>query len=214
MLDYLGPIAEGIGNTLLITFGAFAIGAVLGVPVALARSSRWRPVRVVAISFIELFRGVPPIAWLFIGFYGLAQFDIRIGSMPAAVGGLGVISAAYMAEIYRAGLRAVPHGQWEAARAVGLSGVSIYRFVVAPQALATIFPPSATYVIGLLKDSAIASVIGAQEVTALALSEQQQSFEGLSVFLAAAVVYLALSLPLGGISRWIDGALTRRLVEA
>lgn len=214
MLDYLGPISEGIGNTLLITFCAFAIGAILGVPVALARSSRWRAARVAAISFIELFRGVPPIAWLFIGFYGLAQFDVKIASMPAAIGGLGIISAAYMAEIYRGGLRAVPHGQWEAGRAVGLTEGDIYRFVVAPQAVATIFPPSATYLIGLLKDSAIASVIGAQEITALALSEQQQSFEGLSVFLAAATVYLALSLPLGGISRWIDGALTRRLVEA
>lgn len=214
MLDYLGPISEGIANTLLITFGAFAIGAVLGLPLALARSARWRPVRVAAISFIELFRGIPPIAWLFIGFYGLAQFGFRIGSLPAAIGGLGIISAAYMAEIYRAGLRAVPHGQWEAGRAVGLTESRMYRWVIAPQALATIFPPSATYAIGLLKDSAIASVIGAQEVTALALSEQQRSFEGLSVFLAAAAVYLALSLPLGGISRWLDGVLSRRLVDA
>jgi polar amino acid transport system permease protein len=214
MLDYLGPVADGIGNTLLITFGAFVIGAVLGLPLALARSSRWRPVRVFAISCIEIFRGVPPIAWLFIGFYGLAQFGLRIDPLPAAIGGLGIISSAYMAEIYRAGLRAVPHGQWEAGRAVGLTQPGMYRYVIAPQALATVVPPSATYAIGLLKDSAIASVIGAQEVTALALSEQQRSFEGLSVFLAAAVVYLALSLPLGGIARWIDGVLSRRLVEA
>lgn len=214
MLEYLEPISRGIANTLLITFGAFVIGAVLGLPLALARSSRWRLMRVIAVSLIELLRGVPPIAWLFIAFYGLAQFGFKIASLPAAVGGLGIISAAYMAEIYRAGLRAVPHGQWEAGRAVGLSEGHMYRHVIAPQALATIFPPSATYVIGLLKDSAIASVIGAQEVTALALSEQQRSFEGLSVFLAAAAIYLALSLPLGGFSRWVDGILTRRLVEA
>lgn len=214
MLEYLGPISGGIANTLLITFGAFAIGAVLGLPLALARSSRWRPVRVISISTIELLRGIPPIAWLFIAYYGLAQFEVRIESMVAAIGGLGIISAAYLAEIYRAGLRAVPDGQWEASRAVGLTERELYRSVIAPQALVTIFPPAATYAIGLLKDSAIASVIGAREITALALGEQQQSYEGLSVFLAAALIYLAISLPLGGISRWVDGALTRRLVGA
>ena len=214
MLEYLGPISAGIGNTLLITFGAFAIGAVLGLPLALARSARWRPVRVGAISLIELLRGIPPIAWLFIAYYGVAQFEVRIESMVAAIGGLGLISAAYIAEIYRAGLRAVPSGQWEAGRAVGLTEGGMYRSVIAPQAIVTVFPPAATYAIGLLKDSAVASVIGAREITALALGEQQQNLEGLSVFMAAALIYLAISLPLGGASRWVDGALTRRLAGA
>lgn len=214
MLQYLGPISHGITNTLLITFGAFAVGAVLGIPVALARSARWKAVRLLGVSYVEVFRGVPPIAWLFIAYYGLTQFDIRIGAMTAAVGGLGVISGAYIAEIYRAGLRAVPHGQWEAGRAVGLTEIGLYRHVVAPQALVTVFPPAATYIIGLLKDSAVASVIGASEITARALAEQQHSFHGLSVFLAAALIYLAISLPLGGISRMVDARLTRRLVGA
>jgi len=214
VLEYIGPISQGIANTLLITFGAFAVGATLGAPVALARSSRWRALRTLAISFVELFRGVPPIAWLFIVYYGLAQFDVRIASVPAAIGGLGIISAAYLAEIYRAGLRAVPQGQWEAGRAIGLTEGGLYRSVIGPQAVVTIVPPAATYAIGLLKDSAVASVIGAREITALALGEQQQSFEGMSVFLAAAVIYLALSLPLGGASRLADAALTRRLVGA
>lgn len=214
VLEYLGPISQGILNTLLITFAAFAVGAVLGLPVALARAARGRPIRVLGVTFVEVLRGIPPIAWLFIAYYGLAQFDVRIDSMVAAIAGLGVISAAYLAEIYRAGLRAVPQGQWEAGRAVGLTEAGMYRSVIAPQAIATVFPPAATYAIGLLKDSAIASVIGAREVTALALGEQQQSYEGLSVFLAAALVYLALSLPLGGMSRWVDALLTRRLVGA
>jgi polar amino acid transport system permease protein len=214
VLHYVEPISQGIANTLLITFGAFAIGAVLGLPLALARAARWRALRLAAISLIELLRGIPPIAWLFIVYFGVAQFDVRIDSMVAAIGGLGIISAAYLAEIYRSGLRAVPQGQWQAARAVGLTEAEMYRSVIGPQAVVTVFPPAATYAIGLLKESAVASVIGAREITALALGEQQQSFEGLSVFLAAAAVYLAISLPLGGASRWIDGALTRRLVGA
>jgi polar amino acid transport system permease protein len=215
MVDYLGPVSEGIVNTLLITFGAFAVGAIIGIPVALARSARWRAFRVLGVSYVELLRGVPPIAWLFIGYYGIAQFDIRIDAMTAAIGGLGLISGAYIAEIYRAGLRAVPVGQWEAGRAIGFTGPGLYRHVIVPQALATVFPPAATYLIGLLKDSAIASVIGASEITAHALGEQQaQSTQGMSVFLAAAVIYMAISLPLGGLSRVVDVRLTRRLTGA
>lgn len=214
VVDYLGPLSAGIGNTLLITFGAFGIGAAIGIPIALARSARWRPLRMLGVAYVELLRGIPPIAWLFIAFYGLAQLGIRVQSMPAAVSGLGAISGAYMAEIYRAGLRAVPHGQFEAGRAVGLTESGLYRHVIVPQAIVTVFPPAMTYVIGLLKDSAIASVIGAQEITALALGEQQQSFAGLPIFLAAGIIYMAIGLPLGGISRWVDVRLTRRLADA
>jgi His/Glu/Gln/Arg/opine family amino acid ABC transporter permease subunit len=215
VLEYLEPLSRGIVNTLLITAGAFAIGAVIGIPVAIARSARLRAVRVLAISYVEVMRGIPPIAWLFIAFYGLAQFDIRIASLPAAIAGLGVISGAYLAEIYRAGMRAVPKGQWEAARASGMTERQLYTAVIAPQALVTVTPPAATYGIGLLKDSAIASVIGAQEVTALALSETQRGGgEGLSVFLAAALIYLAISVPLGLASRRVDARLEQRLAHA
>jgi polar amino acid transport system permease protein len=186
----------------------------LGVPVAVARNAHRPALRIAGISYVELLRGIPPIAWLFVAYYGLVQFGIRISPMAAAIGGLGLISGAYIAEIYRAGLRAVPHGQWEAARAVGLSELHVYRHVVAPQAAATIFPPAATYLIGLLKDTAVASVIGAAEITAHALSEQQQTARGLSVFAAAAIVYLALSLPLGALSRAVDRGLRRRLLAA
>jgi len=215
VLEYLEPLSRGIANTLLITVGAFAIGAVIGIPVAIARSARLRAVRVLAISYVEVMRGIPPIAWLFIAFYGLAQFDIRIASLPAAIAGLGVISGAYLAEIYRAGIRAVPKGQWEAARASGMTERQLYTAVIAPQALVTVTPPAATYGIGLLKDSAIASVIGAQEITALALSETQRGAgEGLSVFLAAALLYLAISVPLGLASRRVDARLEQRLAHA
>ncbi|MCW2994244.1 MAG: amino transporter, permease, region, His/Glu/Gln/Arg/opine family domain protein [Conexibacter sp.] len=215
MFHYIGPIAHGIGSTLTITFAAYAIGLVLGIPIVVARSSRLRVVRLLAISFVEIFRGIPGIAWLFILYYGLAQLDVQISSMTAAICGLGLIAAAYMAEIYRAGLRAVPHGQFEAARALGMGTVQVYRSIVGPQAFVTSFPPAATYVIGLLKESAVASVIGAQEITGVALGQQQEaSTQGLSVFLAASAVYLALSLPLAGIARYADVWLARRVAGA
>ncbi len=126
VLSYLGRLSEGVQYTLLLTFAAFAIGALLGVLVAAARVSRFRPIRLLGIGYVEVARGVPPVAWLFLLYFGLAQIDFRIESLPAAIVGLGLISAAYLAEIYRAGLRAVPIGQFEAARAIGLGAKHVY----------------------------------------------------------------------------------------
>jgi polar amino acid transport system permease protein len=214
VLDALGPLSAGIVATIVLTAGAFTLGAVIGVPVAAARASRFRVARIAGGAYVELLRGIPPIGWLFIIYYGLAELELRVASLPAAIIGLGLVSSAYLAEIYRAGLRAVPHGQWEAGRAVGLRAGQLYRRVIAPQAIVTVLPPAATYAIGLLKDSAIASAIGAAEITSHALNENQRSAQGLSVFLAAALLYLAISLPLAGLTRGLDGRLSRRLSAA
>jgi polar amino acid transport system permease protein len=211
VFDYLAPLSAGIGYTLLVTGASFAIGLVLGIPIVAMRRSRWFPLRAAGASFVELVRGIPPIAWLFLLYYGLSQAGVRIESLVAAIGGLGLISAAYISEIYRGALRALPAGQLEAARSVGLRELQAYRLVVIPQVVVTAVPPSATYAIGLLKDSAIASVIGVQEVTALALNETQQDFRGLSIFAAAGLIYLAMSIPLAGIARALDARLSRRL---
>jgi polar amino acid transport system permease protein len=208
--DYAVRLLEGVRFTLILTFGGFLLGAVFALPVAALRRSRFRIARVAAIAYVETLRGVPPIAWLFLLYFGLAQVDIRLSSLTAGVLGLGLIATAYLAEIYRAGLRAVPQGQLEAARAVGLGTAATYRHVVGPQAVVTIVPPAAAFLIGLLKDSAIASLIGVPEVTGLALRLTQQEFEGLAIFAAAGLVYLALSLPLAGLARWLGARLTLR----
>jgi polar amino acid transport system permease protein len=213
VIDYLGPLSAGIGHTLLVTGASFAIGLLLGLPLVAMRRSGWLPARALAVGFVELTRGIPPIAWLFLLYYGLSQLGVRIDSLVAAIAGLGVISAAYMSEIYRGALRAVPRGQFEAARSVGLSRAQVYRFVIVPQVVVTALPPAATYAIGLLKDSAIASVIGVPEVTALAFNETQQDFRGLSIFAAAGLIYLAMSVPLAVIARGLGARLDRRLAH-
>ncbi|HUH15890.1 MAG TPA: amino acid ABC transporter permease [Gaiellaceae bacterium] len=210
--EYVLRLLPGVQFTLILTFGGFGIGAVLAVPVAAARRSRRRVLRLLAISYVETLRGVPPIAWLFLLYFGLAQVDIRLSSLTAGVLGLGLIAGAYLSEIYRAGLRAVPHGQLDAARAVGLGTARIYRHVIGPQAIVTIVPPAAAFLIGLLKDSAIASLIGVPEVTGLSLRFTQREFEGLAIFTAAGIVYFALSVPLATFARWAGTRLTARLV--
>ena len=200
--------------TLILTFGGFAIGAVAAVPVAALRRSSVRAARVLAIAYIETLRGIPPIAWLFLLYFGLAQVDVRLSSLTAGVLGLGLIATAYLAEIYRAGLRAVARGQLEAGRAVGLGTLRLYRHVIGPQAVVTIVPPAAAFLIGLLKDSAVASLIGVPDVTGLAFRLTQQEFRGLAIFTAAGLIYLALSVPMAMFARWLGARLTTRLAPA
>jgi polar amino acid transport system permease protein len=213
MSGHLSALAHGVGQTMTITLGALAIGLVLAFPVAVMRRSRRAVLRLPATGFIELFRSVPPIVWLFFIYYGLAQEGFRASTYQAAVLGLGLIATAYLAEIYRAGLDAVGRTQWEAAEALGLPALARYRWVILPQALVVVIPPAATYGIGLLKDSAIASVIGAREITFFAFQQTQASLEGLTIFTAAGLLYIASSIPLAGLARFADHRLASRLTR-
>lgn len=211
MLHVLEVLAQGIGNTLLITFGAFLLGAILALPIVALRVAGPRPVRWLVIAVVDLVRAVPPIVWVFLIFFGLPEAGLRFQPVPAAILGLGVIAGAYLSEIYRAGIRGVPRGQWEAARAVGLSGPRLIWLVIVPQAVRVVIPPASTYLLGLLKDSALASIIGVSDVTFHAYSEAQQSLDGLKVFSIAAIVYLALSLPIAFGGRWLGQRLNRHM---
>lgn len=212
MNDFLGSaliIAGGIGTTFLLTVVSFAIGGLIAIPLVVARTSSSAVLRVLSGSYIAISRGIPPIAWLFVLFFGLGQLGIRISSLSAAIAGLSIISAGYLAEIYRAGLRAVPGGQDDAARALGLSPrIAFYR-VIAPQAIATVVPLAVAYFIGLLKDSAVASVIGVQDITAFALSLSKRELESFTIFLAAGAVYLVISIPVAILGRWLGARISR-----
>lgn len=211
MTGHLSTLADGVGQTLAITFGALAVGLVLAFPLAVMRRSRRAALRLPATGFVELLRSVPPLVWLFFIYYSLAQEGFRTTTYQAAVLGLGLIATAYLSEIYRAGLDAVGRGQWDAAEALGLPPGARYRRVILPQALVVAVPPAASYAIGLLKDSAIASVIGARDITFFAFQRTQTTLEGLVIFTAAGLLYLALSLPIGAVARVADHRLASRL---
>jgi polar amino acid transport system permease protein len=210
MVHILSILAEGIGQTVAITAAAFALGAVIGFPLALMRRSPYRIVRAPAAAVIEILRSIPPIVWLFIVYYGIGTDVVRLSTFQGAVVGLGLIASAYLAEIYRAGIDAVARGQWEASKALGLPRRAMYQRVILPQALVVVTPPAATFAIGLLKDSAIASVIGATDITFRAVQETQANLHGLTVFAVAGLLYIALSLPIAALARYTDRILARK----
>jgi polar amino acid transport system permease protein len=196
-LDFVVVLLGGALVTLQITLGAFVLGVLIGIVLSVARTlTSSRLLRVVVAAYVEVFRGIPALAQLFILYFGLAYAGIRLEPKAAAIIGLGLISGAYMTEIFRAGLQALHHGQREAAMAVGMTPVMAARFILFPQAWRIILPPLANYAIGLLKDTAIVSAIAAPELMFFARNLVTTTYQTTLIYLLTAAIYLLMSLPL------------------
>lgn len=207
-------VLGGVGATLLITAAAFAIGAVLGIGIAAARRSSIRVLVILARVWVETIRAAPPVVWLFLVFFGLPQAGISLEPLTAAIATFGLVASTYLSEIYRSGLSSVGAGQFEASTAVGLGAIDRMRFIIVPQVLRVIGPTMATYGIGLLKDSALASTIGVLDLAFRAGLEVQRTGDGLTIYVFIGVVYLLLSLPLAIVSRRVDSRLRARFSVA
>lgn len=197
-------ILRGLPWTIATTLLALGIGALLGFPVMMFRQARFAPTRALATAAISFVRAIPPIVWLFIIFFGIGSGIFNLSPFEAAIIGLGIIAATNMAEIYRSGLISIHHGQWEAARALNIGRLPTFIDVILPQMLRVSLPSTATYAIGLLKDSAIASTIGVPEVSYQALRLAKLNFHGLAMFAVAGVIYIILSIPIAWVSRSAD----------
>ncbi|MCD7107451.1 amino acid ABC transporter permease [Rhizobium sp. DKSPLA3] len=207
------PLLRGLVWTIALTAGAFLIGAILGVPLLVARRSRFWPVSTLAMVLIQIVRSIPPILWLFLIFFGLGMGLMPISPFHAALLGLGMIAAANMAEIYRGAVASIHHGQWEAAIALDLSRWSVSRDIVAPQAFRVALPSAASYLIGLMKETAVASTIGVSELAYQGNQLSQLSYRGLEVFALVGLFYVLLSLPIAWLSRLADSYLLAKVAR-
>jgi polar amino acid transport system permease protein len=209
--DLLPAIARGVGLTLYVTGASLVIGGVIGLVLVGAARSPFAIVRGIATLYINVVRVIPPITWLFLIYFGLPQFALRLSTIQAAIIGFSVIASAFMAEIYRSGLLSIPDGQREAAHALGLSTVTTVRHIITPQAFRVALPAIATYGIGLLKDSALASTIGVREITYYAQQSAKQTHEGLLSFVVAGALYIVISLVVALVSRQVDLGLRKKI---
>lgn len=211
-VSVLQTLFAGLGITILMTVVSFAAGTLLGIPLALMRTSKLWAVRAPATAVIDISRGIPPLVWLLIIYYGLSP-ALPLEPLPAGLIGLSIISAGYLAENFRAGIDNVHSGQKEAAAALGLTPTKQFWRIVAPQALNISIPPSASYAVALLKDTAIASIIGVADIVFLAQNEVSRGGSAVLVFAVAAVLYLLVGIPLSYFSRFIDGVVRAKVVS-
>jgi len=211
MPDVVTIVLLGLPMTLLVTVLAFAIGLVGGIPLMLALRSPVTPLRLTVRLLVDVIRGVPPLVWLFLLYFGVSFGAIRLDSLTAAVLALGVISSAYLAEIYRGGFAVLPRGQAEAAAALGLGRGATFGRILAPQALRTALPSITTYLLSLVKDSSLASTIGVADMVFQAnlFTRQHMAEGGFTAFFVAAAVYLAISVPVAILARRMDSRMQR-----
>lgn len=187
-------------TTILIWAASVAVGAVLAIAIAAGRTSPNAALRTLATVYIEVFRGIPTLVWLFIVFFGLTSFGFSPTAVFSAILTLGIVSSAYIAEIYRSGLNAVPTTQREATTALGLPAHIALMRVVVPQAKPIIFAGLGSFGIHMLKETALASLIGVVELMNVANYLVERGANGLTVFLVVGLIYIALCLPIGGVA--------------
>ncbi|WP_062118059.1 amino acid ABC transporter permease [Aureimonas sp. AU40] len=186
-------ILQGVFTTLWLTVVAILAGLALGFGLALLRRSPSRLLSGVAGAYIWLFRGTPLLVQLIVIYTALPELGIRFNVWQAALIGLSLNETAYLAEIIRAGIEAVPKGQVRAARAVGMREPQIMRYIVIPQALKIIVPPLGNSVNGLLKTTSVTSVISMEELLRRTQVLIQEQFQVLELFTVAALYYLLLT---------------------
>ncbi|MGI9335964.1 MAG: amino acid ABC transporter permease [Gammaproteobacteria bacterium] len=195
--------------TVKVAAGALVLALALGLIVAFARISPLRVLRYPALVYTDVMRGTPALVQLFIIYFGLAEIGIEMGPVTAAIVGLGMNGAAYVGEIYRAGIESLHRGQMEAALSLGMTPVRAMRWIVLPQAVRTMLPPLCNYAITLVKDTAIISTIAAPEIMFEARRMVQATFmHSLSgqIYLWCALFYLALTLPLSQVAKRLEKA--------
>lgn len=202
-------IIGGLGLTLAITVGGFVIAMVLGLVVALGRISKNVVVQNLAMYYIELVRGVPVLVTiLLVSTVGFREFSEVTGLRPdpAIRGGvaLGLIYAAFIAEVFRAGIQSITLGQREAGVSVGLTNGQVMRFIVFPQALRNILPALGNDLIALLKDSSLASILAARELTQMTRLWTGRTFSFFEGYLILTALYLILTVGLSLILRWYE----------
>jgi polar amino acid transport system substrate-binding protein len=208
---YFPLLLDGAYWTVFITVFGFTLAMVIGLPLSLMRLYGPWPVRMLATFYIEFFRGIPVLLLLYFLYYGSGQFSsdwemewLKLNPLVAAILGFGLNYAAYEAEIYRAGIGSVAHGQWEAAASLGMSTPLTFRRIILPQAVRVVLPPMTNDFVALFKDTSVVSIIA---VTELSTQYQILTKSGggyVTIGLCTAMLYLIMSVPLGYLSRYLE----------
>lgn len=189
-------IVQAAQWTLALSAMAFVGGSLLGLVVALARTSENTAARWAATLFIQVFQGTPLLLQLFLIFFGAPVLGLDINPWLAAGIALVLNSAAFLGEIWRGCIEAIPRGQWEAAQALNLNYLSRMRFVVLPQAFKIALPPTVGYVVQIIKGTSLAAIIGFTEITRAGQIINNATFQPLHVFTTVAALYFVICWPL------------------
>ena len=194
LLQYLGLFLEGTVVTLGLTAVSSLLGIALGIAGACAFRSKHLWLRRLIAGYVELIRNTPFIVQMFFLFFGLPSIGFRLSALQAAALAMTINLTAYAIEILRAGLEAVPPGQSEAGRSMGLSPLLIFGFIVLPQALANVYPALVGQITITMLESAVVSQIAVVDLTHVADYIQSRNFRSFETYLVITLIYLVLAV--------------------
>ncbi|MTH77913.1 amino acid ABC transporter permease [Paracoccus aestuariivivens] len=202
--ESFGPLLWAARYTLLISFLGIGLGLILGALICAARLSPYAILRRFAAVWVSFLRGVPLLVQLLVFYYALPVIGLDVPAFVAAIVTVGICASAYISEIWRGAINALPRGQSEAAIAIGMSPRDVWSRVVLPQAVSLSLPALINELILLVKASSLVSVVGILEITRSSQAQAATTFRPLEVYLAAACIYLMINLCLAALGRYLE----------
>jgi len=190
--------------TVLLSLIAFAGGALIGLPIALMRVSPNNALRIIASGYIQLIQGTPLLILLFLTYFGLGILGYKLAPLVAAGLALTLYAAAFLGEIWRGCIEAVPRTQWEASDCLGLDRFQQYAYVILPQAFKMAIPPTVGFMVQIVKNTSLASVVGFVELARAGQIVNNSTFEPFIIFCIVAAIYFAMCYPLSLASRFLE----------
>lgn len=204
-IRHFGYLLGGAANTLWITLVAFVLSFSFGALLAVARYHRKaRLTYIPATVYVELIRNTPVLVQIFLVYFGLPEFNIRLTPVVAGIVALAINNSAYLAEILRAGLQSIQKGQWEAAASLGLGGRQTLWWVIFPQSIRNVFPAIANQFIAIIFGTSLLSVLDVRELTDRAAILNSETFRTMEIFVFVTLMYYAISFILSMASKWIN----------
>lgn len=197
-------LLQSTGWTVVLTIAASTIGGALGLCIALARVAANPVMRELARAYIAIVQGIPVLMVLFLSYYGLSQAGLELPPVVAASMALSVYSSAYLGDIWRGAIQSVPRQQWEASASLALTKGQQYRHIILPQSIKIALPPTVGFLVQLVKNTSIVSIVSVVELTRAGQLVNNVTFEPFRVFIVVALIYLAICYPMSRASRRLE----------
>jgi polar amino acid transport system permease protein len=197
-------LIEAARWTVLLSLIAFVGGSIVGLPLAMMRVSNVKALRAVASGYIQLVQGTPLLIILFLSYFGLGILGYKLIPLIAAGISLTLYAAAFLGEIWRGCIQAVPRTQWEASDCLGLNRTQQYVYVILPQAVRLAIPPTVGFMVQIVKNTSLASVIGFVELARAGQIVNNSTFEPFLIFSTVAAIYFVLCYPLSIAARTLE----------
>lgn len=202
-------ILQGAGWTLVLSLLGFVGGTLIGLPAAIARTSKNAPLRIAVAAYINVIQGIPLPIIMFLAYFGISIAGFNVPALVAAGIAMTAYSSAYLAEIWRGSIESVPRAQWEAAECLALTDMQRLTHVILPQAVRISIPPTIGFLVQIIKNTSYAVVIGFADLTYSARLINNTTFQPFTVFSIAALLYFAICFPLSRFSKTLERKLNR-----